>query len=92
MEDILDLYCLPYDPNIPLVCMDEQPRQLIKETRRALPAMPGRPRRVDYESVGCKFDSCWAHFSFALIPRKLRLSSPSSPKPLTVLCTQFVSR
>jgi hypothetical protein len=49
MEDILDLYCLPYDPNIPLVCMDEQPRQLIKETRRALPAMPGRPRRVDYE-------------------------------------------
>lgn len=49
MEDILELYCLPYDPNIPLVCMDEQPRQLIKETRTALPAMPGKPRRVDYE-------------------------------------------
>lgn len=30
MEDILELYCLSYDPNIPLVCMDEQPRQLIK--------------------------------------------------------------
>ena len=49
MEDILDLYCLPYDPNIPLVCMDEQPRQLIKETRRPLPPVPGSPRRVDYE-------------------------------------------
>jgi len=49
MEDILELYCLPYDPNIPLVCMDEQPRQLIKETRTALPTMPGKPRRVDYE-------------------------------------------
>jgi len=49
MEDILELYCLPYDPNIPLVCMDEQPRQLIKETRTALSAMPGKPRRVDYE-------------------------------------------
>jgi hypothetical protein len=49
MEDILELYCLPYDPNIPLVCMDEQPRQLIKETRTALPAMRGKPRRVDYE-------------------------------------------
>jgi hypothetical protein len=49
MEDILELYCLPYDPNIPLVCMDEQPRQLIKETRTALPAMPGKPHRVDYE-------------------------------------------
>jgi len=45
----LELYCLPYDPNIPLVCMDEQPRQLIKETRTALPTMPGKPRRVDYE-------------------------------------------
>ena len=49
MEDILGLYCLPYDPNIPLVCMDEQPRQLIKETRAALPPMPGKPQRVDYE-------------------------------------------
>ena len=49
MEDILELYCLPYDPNIPLVCMDEQPRQLIRETRTALSAMPGKPRRVDYE-------------------------------------------
>lgn len=45
----MDLYCLPYDLGIPLVCMDEHPRQLIKETRRPLPAMPGRPQRVDYE-------------------------------------------
>jgi hypothetical protein len=49
MEDILDLYCLPYDPDIPLVCMDEQPRQLIEETRRPLPAVRGKPQRVDYE-------------------------------------------
>jgi hypothetical protein len=49
MEDILDLYCLPYDPDIPLVCMDEQPVQLVKETRRPLPAAPGRPVRYDYE-------------------------------------------
>ena len=49
MEDILELYRLPYDPNIPLICMDEQPRQLIKETRLPLPALPGTPRRVDFE-------------------------------------------
>lgn len=49
MEDILELYCLPYDPQIPLVCMDEQPVQLIKETRKPLPAGPGKPVRVDYE-------------------------------------------
>lgn len=49
MEDILELYCLSYDPHIPLVCMDEQPCQLIKETRQSIPAEPGKPERIDYE-------------------------------------------
>lgn len=31
------------------MCFDEQSRQLTKETRRAIPAAPGRPARVDYE-------------------------------------------
>ena len=49
MEDVLDLYCLPYDPKVPLICMDEQPTQLIAETRPALPQKPGKPERYDYE-------------------------------------------
>lgn len=49
MEDVLELYHLPYDAQIPLVCMDEQPVQLIKERRKPLPAEPGKPARVDYE-------------------------------------------
>jgi hypothetical protein len=49
MEQVLELYQLPYDPNIPLVCMDEKPVQLIKETRQPLPAAPGQPEKVDYE-------------------------------------------
>lgn len=49
MEDILDLYQQPYDPKKPLVCMDEQPVQLIKEKRKPIPARPGEPMRVDYE-------------------------------------------
>jgi len=49
MEDILELYCLPYDPEIPLICMDEQPTQLIKETRKPLPPKPGKPECYDYE-------------------------------------------
>lgn len=49
MEDILDTYCLPYDASIPLVCMDEQPLQLIKEMRIIIPAAPGRSERIDYE-------------------------------------------
>jgi hypothetical protein len=49
MEQVLELYHLPYHPKRPLVCMDEQPVQLLKETRRPLPAAPGQPEKVDYE-------------------------------------------
>lgn len=49
MEDILDMYCLPYNPSIPQICMDEQPRQLIREMRQIIPAERGKPEREDYE-------------------------------------------
>ena len=49
MEQVLEVYKRPYDPRRPVVCMDEQPKQLISETRRPIPAAPGRPERVDYE-------------------------------------------
>ena len=49
MEDVLTVYERPYDPTVPVVCMDEQPVQLIKETRQPIPAAAGRPARVDYE-------------------------------------------
>ena len=48
-EDGLDVYCLGYDPRWPQVCLDEQSRQLIKETRTPLVAAPGKPQREDYE-------------------------------------------
>lgn len=49
MEDVLAVYARPYDPKNPVVCMDEQPVQLIKETRPPIRAAAGRPKRVDYE-------------------------------------------
>ena len=49
MEQVLDVYAQPYDPAWPVVCMDEQPVQLVKETRPPMAATPHRPRRVDYE-------------------------------------------
>ena len=49
MEDILETYALPYDPEIPLICMDEQPVQLLGETREPIPMQPGQPRKEDYE-------------------------------------------
>jgi DDE superfamily endonuclease len=49
MEDVLELYREPYDPARPVVCMDETSKQLVGEARTPIEAIPGRPRRVDYE-------------------------------------------
>jgi hypothetical protein len=49
MEQVLDTYAMPYDPSCPVLCMDEQPVQLLKETRVPIPATAGHARRVDYE-------------------------------------------
>jgi len=48
MEDILELYCLPYNLQVPLICMEEQPTQLIKETRIPIPAEPGKVFQYDF--------------------------------------------
>ena len=49
MEDVLDLYAQPYDPQHPLICFDEKPYQLIGDVRHSLPVRPGKPHRYDYE-------------------------------------------
>ena len=46
MEDVLDLYAEPYDPQRPVVCFDETSTQLLADNRCR---KPGRPRREDYE-------------------------------------------
>src|SRR2546423_1679606 len=51
MEDVLDLYDEPYDPQRPVICFDEQSYQLISETRDPLPMTPQHSKYVDYEYV-----------------------------------------
>ena len=51
MEDVLDLYAQPYDPQRPVVCLDEKPVVLHAEARPSLPARPGQRERRDYEYV-----------------------------------------
>jgi hypothetical protein len=54
MEDVLDVYARPYNPQFPVLCMDEASKQLIGEIRRPLPMRPGQPQRIDseYERLG----------------------------------------
>lgn len=49
MEDVLEVYQRPYDPECPVVCLDEASKQLVAETRVPIPAKPGHPARHDYE-------------------------------------------
>lgn len=49
MEEVLETYARPYDEKHPVICMDEQPVQLLKETKQPIPATPEHPQRVDYE-------------------------------------------
>ena len=51
MEDVLEVYALPYDEEIPMVCMDEQPFQFLGENLQPVPMKPGKPRKEDYEYV-----------------------------------------
>jgi hypothetical protein len=54
MENVLELYQQPYNPDNPVVCMDETSKQQLKEIRMPLPAEPGKPHRYvsEYERNG----------------------------------------
>ena len=51
MEDVLDVYELPYNPRRPVVCMDEKPYQLLGEARDVLPMKPGSDKKTDSEYI-----------------------------------------
>jgi transposase len=53
MEMVLDIYKMPYDQAFPVICMDESPKQLIKQTRLPMEAKKGSDRKEDYEYERC---------------------------------------
>ena len=53
MEQVLDVYKRPYNKDYPVVCMDESPKQLIKETKIAVPMKAGQAARQDFEYERC---------------------------------------
>lgn len=49
MEEVLDIYALPYDPTFPVICLDEKSVQLLDHVYAPLPLAPGFPVRIDHE-------------------------------------------
>lgn len=62
MEDVLDLYAEPLDPQRPVVCVDEYPLALTAPTRADLPMTSGQPARQDYEYRRCGSCSLFGAF------------------------------
>ena len=53
MEDVLDQYEKPHDPTEPVICLDEQPYQLLEDVRPSERAAPGKAAKEDYEYRRC---------------------------------------
>jgi hypothetical protein len=51
MEDVLEVYQRPYDEEVPVVCMDEKPYQLLDEKMQPVPMKPGNIKKCDYQYV-----------------------------------------
>ncbi len=51
MYDILNLYEEDYDPKKPIICLDEKPKQLLRDKRMTIPMKPGNSEKYDYEYV-----------------------------------------
>jgi len=51
MEDVLDVYCREYNADLPVICMDEKPYQLLDEVREPIPMSPGKVRKEDSEYI-----------------------------------------
>jgi len=82
MENVLETYEKPYDASHPVVCMDEQPVQLIKETRQPIPATKDHPRRVDYVQL---LSSCFANHSMVGDKQPLGNTARNSTGPRKLL-------
>ena len=61
MEDVLDVYETPYNPERPVVCMDEKPYQLLGDVREPMPMCPGSNQKIDSEYVR---NGTWSIFAF----------------------------
>jgi hypothetical protein len=79
MDDILETYALAYDQEIPLICMDEQPVQLLDHSRHPQRMKPGQVQKEDYESIRKEAAACLCSQSRSLggITCRLRKGAPN---------------
>jgi transposase len=89
MEGVLDVYKLPYNPAMPVVCMDESPKQLIKETRTPIAATPGHVAKEDYEYERCGVANIFMVNEPLAGKRQVRVTNRKTKKDWAVLVKEI---
>ena len=97
MEEVLETYENPYDPACPVLCMDEQPVQLIKETQKPIEATTDHPKRVDYEyeragTANISMFHCPDGVRQRLVTQKQKSIGPSKWRGYSKVVTRRVRR
>lgn len=90
MEDVLEVYQIPYDPLHPTVCFDEMPKQLIAETRPTLPSRPGQIKRYDYEYRRQGVRNLWMFFEPLTGQRHTRITLRRTKRDFALLIRWLV--
>lgn len=88
MEDVLDVYELPYDPAFPVVCFDETSKQLVEHVRSPQPATPETRRRVDDEYKRCGTANIFA----AVEPLTGNLIVQATERRASIDCAHFLKK
>jgi hypothetical protein len=89
MEGVLDVYKLPYNPAMPVICMDESPKQLIKETRTPIAATPGHVAKEDYEYERCGVANIFMVNEPLAGKRQVRVTNRKTKKDWAVLVKEI---
>lgn len=79
MEDVLEVYHRPFDPAVPVVCMDEKPYQLLGHARDPIPARPGHDLKQDSDQG--LTGRCATHRSTPRRPRAVLPAGRLDPGP-----------
>lgn len=74
MEEVLDVYERPYDPQHPVVCFDERPCFLIADEIEIVPAKPGQIKRMDYTYKKCGSANVFGFFQPSRGRREMRVT------------------
>ena len=89
MEDVLEVYTRPYDPDRPVVCLDEASKQLVADVTPPLPMEPGQPARQDYEYERCGTANLFMVFEPLAGQRHIKVTEQRTSVDLAVVLREL---